>query len=190
MDYLSNIKDSLSEPKIIEEKKSDFVAETSTGDELTGLYSRDVFNVVLKTETEKAKRKNTPLCLMMIDIDDFKLVNDKFGHQAGDKVLAKIGRIINSSIRDMDCAARYGGEEFAIIMPDTKIQDAYEAAQRIRKRIMGKHFSDFNVTVSIGLTCSEKTTMTPKEIIKAADEGLYQSKENGKNMVTISPNGL
>ena len=186
MDYLSNISDALSDPKIIEENKSDFVAETSTNDELTGLYLRDVFNVVLEKETEKAKRKGTPVCLMMIDIDDFKLVNDKYGHQTGDSVLTEIGRIINESIRDMDCAARYGGEELAIIMPDTKNQDAYEAAQRIRKQIMEKHFSGFNVTVSVGLSCSQKPQLTPDDIIKAADNGLYESKKNGKNRVTIS----
>ena len=186
MDYLSNISDALSDPKIIEEDKSDFVAETSTNDELTGLYLRDVFNVVLEKETEKAKRKGTPVCLMMIDIDDFKLVNDKYGHQTGDSVLTEIGRIINESIRDMDCAARYGGEELAVIMPDTQTQDAYEASQRIRKQIMKKHFSGFNVTVSIGLACSQKTQLKPKDIIKAADNGLYESKKNGKNMVTIS----
>lgn len=186
MDYLSNISDSLSEPKIIEENKSNFVAETSTGDELTGLYLRGVFNVVLEKEIEKANRKGTPVCLMMIDIDDFKFVNDKYGHQTGDDVLAEIGKIISSSIRDMDCAARYGGEEFAIVMPDTKTQDAYEAAQRIRKSVMGKQFSGFNVTVSIGLACSGKNSITPEEVVKTADDGLYKSKKNGKNMVTIS----
>lgn len=186
MDYLSNISDSLFEPKIIEENKSSFIAGTSTTDELTGLYLRDVFNVVLEKEIEKAKRKKSPVCLLMIDIDDFKRINDKYGHQTGDDVLAEIGKIINDTIRDMDFAARYGGEEFAIIMPGTKKQEAYEAAERIRKSILGTKILGSNVTVSIGLTCSKQDSITPDKIIKAADTGLYKSKDDGKNKVTIS----
>jgi diguanylate cyclase (GGDEF)-like protein len=152
LDYLTNVKNTLSEPKIIEENKSAFIAGATTKDELTGLYLREVFDVVLKKEIEEANRKNTFLCLLMIDIDNFKKINDKYGHLKGDEVLSKIGTTINDSVREMDLAARYGGEEMVVLMPRVDIEQAYKAAQRIRKAIEQIQFKEFFVTVSIGLS--------------------------------------
>lgn len=183
IDYLSNIKSKLSEPKIIEEEKSAFIAEATTKDELTELYLREVFEVVLKKEIAEADRNNKPLCLLMIDIDDFKKVNDTYGHLKGDEVLNKIGHVINESVREMDLAARYGGEELAVIMPNTSTDSAFEVAERIRKTIEELQFNGFNVTVSIGVCQFNQHSDTPSKLIQNADSALYRAKDEGKNIV-------
>ncbi|MEJ2657000.1 MAG: GGDEF domain-containing protein [Desulfobacterales bacterium] len=185
LDYLTNVRNTLAGPKIIEEDKSTFVAGATTKDELTGLYLREVFDVFLKKEVEEANRKNTSLCLLMIDIDDFKKLNDKYGHLAGDDVLNKIGTAINDSVREMDLAARYGGEEMAVIMPRVDMGKAYKAAQRIRKTIELIPFKDFFTTVSIGLSAAGRLINTPDKLIRVADEALYQAKRKGKNRVIM-----
>lgn len=186
LDYLTNVKNTLSEPKIIEENKSSFVADATTKDELTGLYLREVFDVVLKKEIEEANRKNTSLCLLMIDIDDFKKINDQHGHLKGDEVLKKVGTTINDSVREMDLAARYGGEEMAVIIPRVDIEQTFKAAQRIRKTIEEIQFKDFFVTVSIGLSQTNRRIDTPDKLINAADSALYRAKNKGKNQVIMS----
>ncbi len=183
LDYLTNIKNALSEPKIIEENKSIFIAGATTKDELTGLYLREVLDVVLKKEIEEANRKNTSVCLLMIDIDDFKKINDQYGHLKGDEVLSKIGTTINDSVREMDLAVRYGGEEMAILMPRIDLDQAFKAAQRIRKAIEQIQFKDFFVTVSIGLSQTSRQIDSPDRLIHAADEALYNAKNKGKNRV-------
>lgn len=182
LDYLYNIKKILNEPKIIEEEKSEFVAQSSTIDELTQLNLRDVFDITLIKHINETIRTNAPLCLLMIDIDDFKQVNDQHGHQVGDKVLHSVGYCINGIVREMDLAARYGGEELAIILPNSNLEDAYMTAERIRTAIEKLNFDGFSVTVSIGVSRADsKTNNTPEALIKKADEALYRAKEAGKN---------
>lgn len=182
LDYLSNIRKILNDPKIIEEEKSEFVTQSSTIDELTQLHLRDVFYVSLTKHIDESKRTDTPLCLLLIDIDDFKQVNDQFGHQAGDEVLHNIGHCINGIVREMDLAARYGGEELAIILPNSNTENAYLTAERVRKAIQKLNFDGFSVTVSIGVSCNNsKTINTPEALIKKADEALYRAKRAGKN---------
>ena len=182
LDYLSNIVNILHDPKIIEEDKSELVAEFSTIDELTQLYSRDVFDVTLLKSVDESKRTQSPLCLVLIDFDDFKQVNDKYGHQKGDEVLSTIGQCINKAVREMDLAARYGGEELAIILPNTDIDKAYIFAERIRETIAKLIFNTFSVTVSIGVSQTYKNRKnSPEALIKAADVALYKAKDTGKN---------
>lgn len=183
MDYLSNIKDELAGPKIIEESKSTFVAEATTRDELTGLYVREVFQTVLKKETAEAERNGKSFCLLLMDIDDFKDVNDQYGHQRGDEVLQKIGEMINSSIREMDLGARYGGEELVVVMPDTDIERALEIAERIRAAIQALPFEAFTVTVSIGVCQYSRHANTADQLIQSVDKALYRAKKHGKNQV-------
>jgi diguanylate cyclase (GGDEF)-like protein len=185
MDYMSNIIDKLLSPVSIEEKKSEFVSKTSTKDELTGLYLRDVFDVVLRQKVEETKRNDQPLSLLMMDIDDFKIVNDTYGHQLGDNVLKTIGSTINSLVRKMDLPARYGGEEMAIIMPDANRKQVFEVAERIRKEISQLKFENFSVTISIGIGIVSREIKTPEKLLKAADNALYQAKDKGKNRVII-----
>ncbi|MBB1487874.1 GGDEF domain-containing protein [Oceanospirillum sediminis] len=186
LDYLTNCSEHLSAPKIIEQDKSDFVSRAATIDELTGLYIRDVFDVMIKTSIGNAIHNNTPLCLLMIDIDDFKQVNDNYGHMTGDKVLAELGACLKQSIRESDMAIRYGGEELSVIMPETKEKNASKVGERIRKQVEQLEFDGFSVTVSIGLGSLNKVCRTPETLISAADEALYEAKHNGKNQLIIS----
>ncbi len=188
LDYLSNIRNELSMPVIIEEDKSEFVSKTTTKDELTGLYLRTVFDVVLKQNIEETNRDkdDTSLCLLMIDIDDFKTINDTYGHLEGDHVLKIIGATISDFARKMDFPARYGGEEFAIIMPKADKEQAFKAAERIRKIIAQLEFKGFSVTISIGVGQANRNVNTPDKLIHAADTALYEAKNNGKNCVFMT----
>ncbi|MEW6982549.1 GGDEF domain-containing protein [Colwelliaceae bacterium 6471] len=181
LDYLSNITRVLTNPIIIEEAKSEVVAEFSTIDELTQLYVRDVFDITLLKNIHESTRAHTSLCLLMIDVDDFKKVNDHYGHQKGDEALHKIGHCLNKRIREMDLAARYGGEELAVILPNTDIEEAYIIGERIRKDIKKLDFDGFSVTVSIGIGSTNKPKNTPESLIKQADTALYKAKAAGKN---------
>lgn len=183
VDYLSNIKKILNEPKIIEEEKSDFVSQTSIIDALTQLHLRDVFEMALEKHVDEVTRSHVPLCLLMIDIDDFKRINDDYGHQVGDDVLQRIGGCINGLVREMDLAARYGGEELAVILPNSDTDSAYIAAERIRKAIEQSSFDGFSVTVSIGIGCADHhMNNTSEALIKTADKALYRAKSAGKNI--------
>lgn len=185
MDYLVNIKGKLSKPIIIEEKKSEFMSETTTKDELTQLYSRSVFDVFLKKAVEKSNRAHSRLSLLMIDIDDFKHVNDSYGHAKGDLVLAKIGRVLNKAVRKMDLVARYGGEEIAIIMPGLELSQCLLVAERIREKITSICFDTFSVTASIGIGHTGKDKTTPEKLVNDADAALYRAKHIGKNRVVV-----
>lgn len=190
LDYLSNIKDILNEPKIIEEDKSEYISEFSTVDELTGLYLRNVFDVTLSKNVNEYVRTKMPLSLLMIDIDNFKQVNDQYGHQKGDEVLSEIGMSINEIVREMDLAARYGGEEMAIIMPNANKDQAFRVGERIRKTIQQLKFDGLSVTVSIGASEMERdTSCTAEDLIKKADLALYEAKETGKNRTVIWESG-
>lgn len=180
LDYLSNIRNKLSTPVIIEEDKSIFVSKTTTKDELTGLYLKTVFDVVLKQHIEETNRDSTPLSLLIIDIDDFKSINDTYGHLTGDHVLSNIGLSISDCARKMDFPARYGGEEFTVIMPGADTAQAFKAAERIRKTISQLKFIEFNVTVSIGVSQANRKVDTPDKLIHAADTALYEAKQREK----------
>lgn len=183
LDYLTNIVKTLDEPKIIEENKSEVLSEMATVDELTELYLRDVFDVVLAKEVSESNRNHRALSLLMIDIDNFKKVNDIHGHQKGDDVLKKIGQLINNNVREMDMAARYGGEELVVIMPSTTIEQACKTADRMRENISKLKFDDFSVTVSVGVSQTDSKINSSAQLIKAADEALYKAKSSGKNRV-------
>ncbi len=183
LDYLQNIIKTLEEPKIIEEGKSDVLLQTSTIDELTTLYLRDIFDITITKRVSESNRSKSPVSLIMMDIDDFKVINDTFGHQRGDIVLKKLGEVLNLSIRQMDMAARYGGEEFAILMPDTTISTAIKIAQRLRQKIKNIDFKDFKITVSLGISQTNDEINTAEKLIEASDFYLYKAKANGKDRV-------
>lgn len=164
------------------------VKELAMRDGLTGLYNRRVFDEILSIEGEL--HKLMPLSLLLLDLDDFKLVNDTFGHAAGDQVLATFAAILRESCRGADLVARYGGEEFAVVLPATPSTKATEIAQRMRMRFSamtfafgGQHFSQ---TVSIGIACTFDTAKIPiSELVHRADNALYRAKREGKNRVCI-----
>ena len=154
-------------------------------DKLTGLYSRGYYDHFLNLEIKRSLRQNTPLALLMIDIDNFKQINDTFGHQAGDKILEQLGDIIKLNIREIDLAARYGGEEFAVVMSNTDLREAEQAAERIRQSIQEQAVSDGDaqVTVSIGIALYPMDATSMNDLVEKADRSLYKAKRDGKNRV-------
>jgi diguanylate cyclase (GGDEF)-like protein len=156
-------------------------------DGLTGLINRRQFNHRLDTEIARARRYRNPLSLALFDIDDFKKINDLYGHPIGDRILGELGRLIIANVRESDIPARYGGEEFALILPETLRMDAYELLERLRSLIEGTVFclpdNPMTVTVSVGVTQMEGDRPQAYELIEAADAALYDAKKQGKNRV-------
>ncbi|MDP8219483.1 MAG: diguanylate cyclase [Candidatus Theseobacter exili] len=157
----------------------------SQTDDLTALFNSRHFHYQLVSEMERAKRYNHPLALLMIDIDNFKQINDKFGHQAGDEMLMKIGKTIKTTMRKSDSAYRIGGEEFTVILPETNSDQALLAAERIREEcatLFNKNNEpqSCTLTLSIGITLYD-TGEDPKALICRADMNMYKAKKQGKN---------
>ncbi|MBS4538650.1 diguanylate cyclase [Clostridium sp. D2Q-11] len=182
-----NLRD-VTNKKLIEKK----LKELSRIDGLTGIPNRRTFDVTLEREWNRSLRMSSSLSLIMLDIDNFKLYNDTYGHLAGDECLKKVAKTLSSAIRRPgDLAARYGGEEFAIILPSTDKNGAMHIAEEIRLRISdlkiphsSSQVSEY-VTISIGVTTMKnRSTSTPKELINRADKALYMSKDQGKNKVS------
>jgi two-component system cell cycle response regulator len=165
------------------------IHEMATRDDLTSLHNRRYFMEILKREVARARRFGSELTLCMIDLDDFKRINDTFGHLVGDKVLADFAGILQDLIRDSDLACRYGGEEFVLILPNTSARVTREICQHICTQIADHQFEHasirFSLTVSIGIaTYLESTNQTPGELVALADQAMYESKRNGRNRLT------
>lgn len=163
-------------------------------DGLTGLVNRRQFNHQLDAEIARCKRYRKPLSLALFDIDDFKKINDFYGHPTGDRILKELGQLITQNIRESDIAARYGGEEFALILPETGQIDAYELLERIRAMIERTVFclpdNPMTATISVGVAQLDLDNAQSYEIIEKADAALYAAKKQGKNQVvygTLTP---
>lgn len=160
-------------------------------DSLTGLYNVRYFYDYLDRELQRASRYENDFVFMIFDIDDFKAINDIYGHQAGDKVLQEIARTTLNTVRNTDLVARYGGEEFVVVLPETALETGGEIAQRLRRNIAELKTSwkghQLSVTASIGVSCyqSRSRNMSKEQLIATADERLYHSKSSGKNRVTM-----
>jgi diguanylate cyclase (GGDEF)-like protein len=168
------------------------LTHAATIDSLTGLFNRRAFDLRLRQEIERAKRSSGTLAVLMIDIDDFKDINDTHGHPVGDAVLKAISDVLRSAVRVFDFCARYGGDEFAIVMPNSERATSSAAAERIRERIATSYERDAHlaelrrVTVSIGVA-TMSAGETAEEIVQRADDSLYRAKAAGKNCVQIAP---
>jgi diguanylate cyclase (GGDEF)-like protein len=173
-------------------RRSEELKKISITDSLTGLLNRRYFQERLAEEVERSKRHRLPLSLIIMDIDDFKSFNDRFGHLAGDEALKTTARTLRNSIRAIDVAARYGGEEFTVILPQTTKQDATIIAERFCREVENISFRAENsqptptkLTVSVGLaSCPEDATQMD-DLIKLADTALYAAKAQGKNRVVV-----
>lgn len=156
-------------------------------DSLTDLWNHGYFQYILQEELEKAKATRSPLSLIMLDIDDFKVYNDILGHQAGDNILKELGILLKNQSRKMDFVCRYGGEEFTIILPHTEKKEAFSIAERLRQDIAKTPFSHQEIlpnkilTVSLGLASFPTDGSSPSEMIAYSDKTLYKAKRNGKN---------
>lgn len=156
-------------------------------DGLTGLINRRQFNHQLHAEISRACRHNKPLSLALFDLDDFKKINDFYGHQVGDRILKELGLLIKNNIRESDIPARYGGEEFALILPETSQVEAYDTLERLRAMIERTVFclpdNPITATISMGIAQLDFKHGTSFEIIEQADTALYEAKRQGKNRV-------
>jgi diguanylate cyclase (GGDEF)-like protein len=157
-------------------------------DALTGVCNRRHFMSLLSDEIARSDRYNHKMCLLMLDIDYFKKINDEFGHPTGDLTLQHFTRLCLQSVRKTDITARIGGEEFAILLPETDIKGAYTIAERLRLTIEQSLFEteegdNFNITASIGLVERNSTTIGEEDIISLADNALYKAKTSGRNRV-------
>jgi len=163
------------------------VEKMAITDSLTGLYVRRYFAERLDEELGRSARQGLKFSFLMLDIDDFKKINDIYGHLVGDVVLKDIGRIIKENIREIDLACRYGGEEFAVMLPETSRDGAYSVAERIRKCAEESVFRAYDerlkLTVSLGVASYPDDSSNPPGLIEAADEALYKGKRSGKNVV-------
>ena len=169
------------------------ILQYATLDALTNLNNRRQFETRLGQEIAIAKRQDNPLCAMMIDIDFFKGVNDKYGHAAGDEVLRTVACIIKDALRESDIPARYGGEEFAVLLPFTKLEEAQLVGERLRAKVESTKITinqdnpdkqDINVTISMGLAEYDKIE-SGEALFERADKALYEAKAGGRNQVKV-----
>jgi diguanylate cyclase (GGDEF)-like protein len=152
-------------------------------DQLTEVFNRRHIMSRVEEEFEKFKRLKKNVSCIMADVDNFKAVNDSYGHLAGDQVLKAISHRIRNTVRAYDILGRYGGEEFLIIMPDTNLEDARELAERIRTRAKEETVNNATITLSLGVVCVEASDRSVDDIIRRADQNLYMAKKGGKDRV-------
>jgi len=162
----------------------------SITDGLTNLFNSRHFYSQLKGEIERSNRYGYKLSLLLLDIDNFKVFNDTYGHLEGDKVLVRIGHMINACLRRMDSAYRYGGEEFTIVLPGTHGEEARTVAERLRTAVAAEAFtvgdvSDLSITISIGVS-QYRQGESVADFVQRADQAMYKSKQSGRNQVTCN----
>jgi len=184
---LKSIRDVTEEKKMQEKLK--FLATT---DSLSGLYNRAEFMNLAKKEFVSAKRNNEELSLMIMDLDNFKSINDTFGHAAGDEVIREMGSIITASFRKTDIAGRIGGEEFAVVLKNASLEEAKKVAEQVREVVANKKViydkKEISLTVSIGVSAIRGNTI--EDTLKMADNALYKAKALGRNYVAASESGM
>ncbi len=171
----------------------ELVSEQAMTDGLTGLSNNRRMRELISKEAARAERFGHEMSLIMIDVDDFKQINDTYGHPQGDKVLRMVGRVLQFESRGIDEPARYGGEEFAVALPETGLEGALDLAERVRARIESEQVprpgggDPVNVTASIGAASMPGSADRGEKLIAAADAALYEAKRAGKNRVAHAP---
>ena len=177
----------------VEGEYHDGMIDSVKTDGLTGLLNRRFFDKQLDLELARAERANSALGFLLCDLDNFKQINDSFGHQVGDLVLKLVSSAIKDNIRETDFAGRYGGEELCVLLPDTDLTGAGEVAEKIRSAVeqldINQEQGGLRVTVSIGVSTFGEQASTAEALVQRADENLYQAKANGKNQVVSQTSG-
>lgn len=176
--------------KIAQQEANKQLQNLSRTDHLTGLFNRGYWELRLIQEFKRFERYQQPSSLIMMDIDHFKKVNDKYGHTVGDDVIRSVSRAIKEQVRDLDIAGRYGGEEFGLILTNTDSDGAAKFAERLRqtieKMVVFSEGQEVRFTISLGIHQLNSKTADHRMWIEKADHALYQSKEGGRNQFTIS----
>ncbi len=168
------------------------IHQLSRTDDLTGLLNRGHFFELADHQLALAERHGYPVAMLLIDIDDFKQINDSFGHQTGDAVLHRTAGYLSKAVRGTDLLARYGGEEFVLLMPHTTGEAALALCQRMQQGLASAQNEDLTlpkVTISIGAACSGRSSCDLEGLLSAADQALYQAKAAGKDSSVLAPDG-
>ncbi len=168
------------------ERTNALLAEQSATDALTGLKNRRAFAERLAAEAERSGRYGAPLSLLLLDVDDFKGYNDRFGHPAGDEVLRRVAALLLGATRRADLVARYGGEEFAVLLPDTVLEGALLLAERCRRAVAAADWPRRGVTVSVGVAVLSHGGTGGDGLVAAADQALYRAKRGGRDRVAAA----
>ncbi|MDM8521850.1 diguanylate cyclase [Desulfococcaceae bacterium HSG8] len=188
-DYFCSINKSLKNPKVVELHVFESKANISKYDYLTGLYTRGSFEGFLVRELARSKRHDKETSVLFFDIDDFKAVNDTFGHLAGDVALKRIAEIVMNETRSEDIAARYGGEEIVIILPETGKAEALIVGERIREKVEQVRIEylghSVRLTISGGLASFSIDANEASNLVRCADDALYRAKSYGKNNIVL-----
>jgi diguanylate cyclase (GGDEF)-like protein len=187
MDYLANVEKRIENPSVISKNKIATIAEIALKDGLTRLFDVSTFHTKFKTEIKRYHRYKSEVSLILIDIDNFKQINDRYGHRRGDQVLRALSTLIRKTARDLDICARYGGEEFALVLPQTGPREALQLAERLRRRVEKQFRKDYRVTISAGVATCPLNAKSASALIEKADQALYRSKREGKNRTTVWP---
>jgi diguanylate cyclase (GGDEF)-like protein/PAS domain S-box-containing protein len=172
-------------------KLRDELRHQAIHDPLTGLFNRRYLDETLSRELQMAQRRDVPLCVVMLDIDGFKKLNDSFGHGPGDSILLGFGQILCENLRESDISCRYGGDEFVLVMPDSTIEDTQERMEQIRILIQGLSKNSHGeqvvdrVTLSVGIACMPEHGTTESELLRAADEAMYSAKQAGRDRSVV-----
>jgi diguanylate cyclase (GGDEF)-like protein len=185
LDYLTNVTSNIDSATLVSEVQLKEIVALSLRDELTGLFNHGYFYQQIDFEVRRFVRYESPVSLVLIDIDDFKQVNDTYGHREGDRILAAMGDTLMRVARESDICCRYGGEEFAVILPSTDIHEAGAIAGRLNRELAERMPGGQTVTVSIGVVACGETTTTCQMLVQKADSALYLVKRNGKNRVMV-----
>jgi diguanylate cyclase (GGDEF)-like protein len=178
-------------PALANLKLRDTLRELALRDALTGLYNRRYLDDILNRELHRAERNGKSVAVVMIDIDQFKHFNDKYGHDAGDFVLSALARAITKSIRPSDIACRYGGEELVVVLAEANLECARARAEEMRLAIRDTNLTHLGQTLpaptaSFGVAVSPANGTTPAGLLKAADQALYRAKEEGRDRVCVA----
>lgn len=177
---------SISKVNLINSFLYENVEELSITDDQTGVYTHKFFKEKLELEFNRAKFTNTPLGMFIVDIDNFKQINDKYGHQEGDNVLKEMANILKTALRKIDTLARYGGDEFVAILPLIKLEFLYDKCEEIRMKIINNiSTKETKISVSIGAGCIGEDVKNYEEFIMKVDKNLYEAKMQGKNRIVV-----
>ncbi len=187
LDYLGNLKGELPSATVIAEARMTDIVRLTQRDGLTGLFNHASFFLKLDGELRCYEKCQRLVTLMMIDVDNFKGVNDRFGHRAGDRVLVELGASIEGVVRATDICCRYGGEEFAVILPATGAVEGGLLADRLQAQLACDQPGGYDVTVSIGVAVCGEQARTSRALVEKADAVLYEAKRLGKHRTVVNP---